>query len=294
VSSHTPRIPNPNLKNNSYPEEVASIISSSQPNASLWLTAIPIDPSYRLSDYEMIAAIRMRLHLPPVDLHTVRTIICPCGRTTKNNDDEYNIGETPLHYQSCPSIEKEAAGQRHDLVLQTLNAIAKEIQIPTHVEQRSYDQTDRKKPDLRLTLAQHNLSSLVTDVAITHPATATKARINGSISTAVTPLYAAKVTEGVKTNKYIKENNQHHHQQFIPFVLESYGAWGTKANKVLQLIMKNASDDERADRTIDAKIRISIALQRGNAIMHKAGVQLLDSDYDTKKSHMVRMNRLYH
>ena len=59
--------------------------------------------------------------------------------------------------------------------------------------------------------------------------------------------------------------------------------------------MKNASDDdhERADRTIDAKIRISIALQRGNAIMHKAGVQLLDSDYDTKKSHNIRVNRFY-
>ena len=44
--------------------------------------------------------------------------------------------------------------------------------------------------------------------------------------------------------------------------------------------MKRADDEERRERTIDARIRISVALQRGNALMHRAGIELLESDRD--------------
>ena len=249
--------------------EKASLVSARQPNASLWLTVIPTEPAYRLNSNEMRDVLRMRLHLPPVPLDQLRTTVCRCSK------EDGDLNKDPLHFQACKSIQRTFATKRHDLIVQVLKNLATDLQVPCDVEQRSTELLEnRKKPDLRFTLAHHRLVSLVSDVAITHPATSAAADLGAS----QVALHAAARAESGKIRKYLNEHQPSSGIQFIPFVLESYGAWGRKSEQVLQQLMKRADDEERRERTIDAHIRISVALQRGNALMHRAGIELLESD----------------
>jgi hypothetical protein len=261
------------LKSSMSAEERASLLSASQPNASLWLTATPTEHNYVLNNEEMRSAIRMRLHLPPVNLEQLRTRTCACG----NGD----LDVDPLHFQSCNKIISRAATKRHDLVVRAIASVARDLDIPVDVERREYDdngaRVDRKRPDLRFTLPHRKKLTLVSDVAITHPAS-TAAALAGA---AERPLHATKAHESNKQSSY-RELVQREGAELLAMVLESFGAWGKQANRVLTAIVKAAPEEEREQRAIDARIRVSVALQRGNAILHRAGVQLANDDRDTE------------
>ena len=269
------------------PEEKAAMLSSRQPNASLWLTAVPTEDNYKLNNFEMESSIRMRLHLQPKNITGLRTTVCHCTK-----EQSCDLLQDPTHFQSCPTIEGRHARRRHDLVVKTLKDIARELSVSCEVEERSFEvPDDQKKPDLRFTLPNHNVVSLISDVAITHPATHARAARNGAASSAVTALHAAKEYEVLKSTKYRAENNRRAGSKFVPFVLESYGAWGKCASQVLYMLMKHADDRDREERTIDARIRISVALQRGNALIHRAGIQYLESDFDCSRAYVMRAVR---
>ena len=71
------------------------------------------------------------------------------------------------------------------------------------------------------------------DVAVTHPASPSR--------TSSTPLAAAAAyTEKAKYSKYTALAARQA-ATFLPFVLESYGAFGKRANEVLKILRKAAN-----------------------------------------------------
>jgi len=83
-----------------------------------------------------------------------------------------------------------------------------------------------------------------------------------------------------------KEEGSH----FIPFIMETFGAFGTKSTQLLKLIFNStpSSDDDncrevqtRAELMYDARAQLSIALQRGILLVNRAGVDYINSDDDT-------------
>jgi hypothetical protein len=131
-----------------------------------------------------------------------------------------------------------------------------------HVEPRIYD-TKRLRPDLDILLPDQQL---MLDVQVTFP---------GSPSfKSLKPLAAAKNSERKKINLY-KAWAEERGGKFFPFVVESLGALGNHANKVLKLLSKAAStvamDLSTNEFMALARKSISVALQRGNGLVAKLG-----------------------
>ena len=126
------------------------------------------------------------------------------------------------------------------------------------------------------------------DVAVTHPAT--RAVVEAQPSTADTPLLAATQTEKKKQRKY-SALVQHEGSELLPCVLESCGAWGKQADKLLKMMVRHAPfpDDERQGRLLDARIRVAVALQRRDALVLRSGLLLLNDERDTQVTDYARM-----
>jgi hypothetical protein len=249
----------------------------------------------------MRSAIRLRLHLPPADLEMLRTTACPCGGGDLRLD--------PLHFHSCSRLRRTAQTTRHDIVLQELVGVAKELQIPCRVEPRPKDLLDPqqqgeshlahseeapqgqahpaesaqsgsgRKPDLHFILAHHRVVEVLSDVAVAHPGAASYAS-----SASTHPLSAAKHIQSHKISKYA-DLVQAGQSEMIAFVMETFGAFGPQANKLLQCFFKQGPGPGKdfGDDGItlqDARTQLSFALQRGNAIVARKGVEMLCSEYD--------------
>ena len=106
-------------------------------------------------------------------------------------------------------------------------------------------------------------------------------------------LGAATRRENEKINKYKTETNSQ--TEFIPFVLESYGAFGKQSLNILKLMMEHKTrsfinsyhykieDILENEFLFDAKVRLSIVLQRGNHIANTLGLRLINSTFDTRQ-----------
>ena len=106
-------------------------------------------------------------------------------------------------------------------------------------------------------------------------------------------LGAATRRETEKINKYESETNSQ--TEFIPFVLESYGAFGKQSLAILKLMMEHKTrsfinsyhykieDILEKEFLFDAKVRLSIVLQRGNHIANILGLRLINSTFDTRQ-----------
>ena len=81
------------------------------------------------------------------------------------------------------------------------------------------------RPDLKL---YGDSVELIADVCITNPSSATYAK-----RAARKPLVAAKAMERVKRNKY-KAIAAAERAEFLPFVVESYGAFGKSAERMMR------------------------------------------------------------
>ena len=110
--------------------------------------------------------------------------------------------------------------------------------------------------------------SFMVDVAVTHPAAPSK--------TNAVPLAAAKIVEHAKSEKY-NDLARRHATTFLPFVMESYGAYGDRTEEILKILRAKAKDSAMilpsgvgsyADYA--AKL-LSLALQKGNALIARRG-----------------------
>ena len=149
---------------------------------------------------------------------------------------------------------------RHDNIAKLIKRVADHIGITTLLEPRPLGLT-RKRPDLDLDLFDF---SAYCDVAIVHPLS------KSHVARAQIPLGAAEFREAEKRKKF-QHISQLEKSHFYPFVLETLGAIGNAAQKVLGMLATGA-------RYVPVQFRgpsgfrlhlvsaLSIALQRGNAM----------------------------
>jgi len=92
----------------------------------------------------------------------------------------------------------------------------------------------------------------------------------------VRPLAAASDAENKKNRDYGAMALQHS-ATFIPFALESYGAFGTRAQEVMKILGKAAGNSVLLTADVPggfaayAVQRVAVALQRGNAAVGRRG-----------------------
>lgn len=235
------------------------LISSSASNASAWLTVIPYSPELSLSDDDYILAIRHRLGLPSADGLPMKCAH-PCNATLTSDAS---------HFHSCQQQKRTSITARHDLIVRTLAKLFRQVGAVVHIEPRIYG-SERLRPDMDITFPDR---TLMLDVAVTHPASPSR--------TSSTPLAAAAYTEKAKYTKYTALAARQA-ATFLPFVLESYGAFGKRANEVLRILRKAAKNTLLAlssELTVDsfaahAARTLSVALQKGNALIGRRGATM--------------------
>ena len=149
---------------------------------------------------------------------------------------------------------------RHDMIVRKLADFFRTIGAVVHIEPRILG-FERLRPDLDIILADR---SLLVDVGVAHAAAPSRQ--------SVAKLAAASSAETTKISKYgaLAATRA---ASFLPFIMESYGAFGKKALEVLHILRKaavNAVLPIPSSQSPFSQI-LSVTLQRGNALVFKRG-----------------------
>ena len=121
-----------------------------------------------------------------------------------------------------------------------------------------------------LSAKTHNvlLKNYLLDITIVHPTAPSNLNHSQKL------LGQAEVSEKLKINKY-DEISQEQHCIFIPFVIETYGGLGKKAQDFLNELSIFAIDHalikSRFDIVNGLRYAIACSVQRGNALIASAG-----------------------
>ncbi|MFN7881575.1 MAG: hypothetical protein ACK5PF_00960, partial [bacterium] len=245
------------------PRDQARFNSLLNKHAALWLRCTPSEHLLTLTPTQFTAALRFRLGLHP----SAAPSLCPCG-TTVHDAVHFD------HLHTCPSVRRPALNARHSHVLRALSIVAREAGAHTELEYRSYaagQLRPRQRPDIRVSGVAD--LDFLSDVMITTPTASSHVA-----TAATTSLAAAAKGERSKESKYASFAATEH-TPFHAFVLESFGAFGPAAVKVLHSIVSHHSHSQHANSfpllsfnfSRWAHSVIAIALQRGNsALVHTA------------------------
>ena len=152
---------------------------------------------------------------------------------------------------------------RHDLGVRILSRFVQRAGGSCYVEPKFYS---GKRPDVHIYFPS---SRTMVDVSVVHPGAISFARH------AHVPLYAAHCRERDKTSKYRKVAETES-AQFVPFVLETFGGFGTQALKfvsdVASLARDNLSLAQSEPDFRGSMVRcLAISLQVGNAHVALSG-----------------------
>ena len=218
--------------------------------ASSWLTAFPTSPELTLADDDFCLAVKNRLGLPCAD---DLPSTCICGS---------NLLTNPQHFLSCHLLKRTAMTARHDMIVRKLADFFRTIGAVVHIEPRIVG-FERFRPDLDIILSDR---SLLVDVGVTHAAAPSRH--------SVTKLAAASSAEATKASKYAVLAAARA-ASFLPFIMESYGAYGKKALEVLHILRKAAANAVLPIPTSSSQSSfpqiLAVTLQRGNALVFKRG-----------------------
>ena len=226
------------------PRQIALLVSIRAKLAGAWLTTLPSSPELILTNSHFRVASRLRLGLPPQD-DLPRRCLC---------DDI--LTQDPHHFLSCIML-KPSTTFRHDHIVRVLSLLIRKAGGACYVEPRFYDRT---RPDIHVIFPS---LKLLIDVSVVHPAAPTYAQ-NSHV-----PLFSAASRERDKATKF-KTLALAEEARFIPFVLETFGAWGRQAIKLITDLTSLLSEHKGlAFSSPDARgemVRIlAVALQSGNA-----------------------------
>ena len=123
-----------------------------------------------------------------------------------------------------------------------------------------------------LLLLRHG-DKLYIDVSCTRPTNSSSLQSHHAVT--YTPLVSTKVRGDQKKRKYaaIAAANDY---ELLPFVVETYGGFGSDAIRVLRYLAASISNSTPAKFLRHAHSSLSIALQRGNATVALIGQQQLN------------------
>jgi len=248
------------------------------PATSTWLTTPPLsaEPGYRMRDEDYRLAIRHRLGQLPYD--DVRDSLCSNGGCTRRNIHTPSLLADPDHAHACLSQEGVSIKRRHDVLKLVLAQLARECGYHTEIEPRFPSRVESRldaatgqliqhafQPQIHadLLLIRDNTRQLI-DVSVVRPTTLTMLRGSAAGGSHLQPLVAAADAEKLKHATYDAECAKHG-WKLVPFVLESLGAKGSEAARLLQRMSANAIDKSPAAFLAHADRMLSCALQTGNA-----------------------------
>src|SRR4051812_35437028 len=199
----------------------------------------------------MSLAARIRLGLPVDDFLPKK---CSCGR---------NIEKDVSHFLCCSQSGPHSATiKRHDKVVQLLAGYFRKAGAVARVEQRIFD-VERSRPDLEIISTK---GSYLIDVALTVPFAPSRAKLK------LVPLRAAQAGEREKQRKY-GDFAAARGEVCYGFAIETFGAWGKEAVKVMQLLESMMLEQRGSGVTRLRMIQtISIAVQAWNAEVCKSGI----------------------
>ncbi len=234
-------------------EDLARVLSAGQHKASRWLTAVPATPNHinHFKDWEYEYAVKNVLNLP---ISNDLPPTCP-GTSCKN------VPMSPSHFQTCQSFRQKCSILRHNKVRDALAYIADVCHLNVQKEQKLASSNPHPKAKTNNLVADLIIDTiLVTDVTITCPSSATNVERHSAHRANFAVEAAEKAKRKLYTDAILPRGGL-----FLPFGLESYGAYGKDAMAVLAKINKSSHAPE--NMYYHAPIIISVALQKGTAQM---------------------------
>ena len=221
----------------------ARLLAGQATGSGAWLHALPSSAlGLRLGDDEVRMAAGLRLGVQLVRAHT-----CVCGVPVAPNGH---------HGLSC----KRSAGRhlRHRLANDVIARAFRSAEVPVEVEPLGLLRNDGKRPDGVTIVPWANGRCTVWD--FTCPDTLAPSHINH------TSRAAGSAAETAESNKRVKYSGLGNAYNFVPFAVETLGAWGPDAlalSSALGSRLAAALGEPRS--TAFLRQRLDIAIQRGNA-----------------------------
>ena len=222
----------------------ARLRAASSKSSGDWLKALPIASlGLKLDDRAVSVAVGLRL-----GAHIVAAHVCVCGAP---------VGIDGLHGLSC----RRSTGRliRHQMLNDIIYRGLKAAGVPSSKEPIGLDRGDGKRPDGISLIPWKGGRCLAWDVTCADTFAASHVA-----SSATTPRYAATRSEDLKRRKYQSLAQRF---TFEPIAVETSGAIGETSQDFISMLgakIGAVSGDIR--ETAYLRQRISIAIQRGNAI----------------------------
>ena len=190
----------------------ARITSSQEKGANDWLGALPNTPLKRFSDRQWRVLVRMRLGWKVA--YSELPSFCPlCGNL---------VEDFPHHALTCSYLEmKTGRDDRHAELRDALISALSVWGIPVEKEPK-IRRTDNIRGDLEL---PHPAGPIVVDTSVIHPAAVWDQQN-------LRPTAATGVRERIKCKGY-EEACHEQHKSFVPFVMQTFGGFGSKALQFL-------------------------------------------------------------
>lgn len=228
------------------PAERARLNSVTGRGAHRAWTVVPTTPAYRMLDMHYRLAMAYRLGLPIVLPTAKGSQLCVCGYLTTDN----------AHSHGCPQIRAQSGIAAHDMMNSLLanqfiragETAVKEMMLPSG-----------KRMDTKVFLQNRTLNL---DVSMTCPSVKSlKAKAS------VTPYAATYSREAYKCSKYDAEVDDEG-GDFVPFVMETYGAMSDTVHHVAELIEDSAINNSVPQPPSKQVVlnELAVQLQRGNAM----------------------------
>lgn len=232
----------------SSPAAVARLVSQSGPMASAWKGAVPLDKSLHLEAKHFRLAVLYSLGLP---IRENLPTICGCG---------HNVRGDAEHILSCCIFQGQLVIVRHNELERIIHYMVRRLGGSSTIEPQRLVLASGKHPDLELLLGAIRY---LLDVTIVTPRTG--------------PLEAAECAANHKSNHY-RDLAASCRATFIPFPIETYGAWGDQARSFAKILRD--FNDERLTGLTKREVyyrfctEIAVAVQRGNARVMEAWTQV--------------------
>jgi hypothetical protein len=209
---------------------------------------VPLDKSLHLEARYYRLAVLYSLGLP---LRENMPTICGCGRNVRGDSE---------HILSCCTYQGQLVLVRHNEIVCVIHHNARRLGGASTMEPQRLVLDSGKHPDLEILLAA--LRYLL-DVTIVTPRPG--------------PLEAAECAANHKSKHY-KDLAASCRATFIPFPIETYGAWGDQARSFAKILRD--FNDERLTGLTKREVyyrfctEIAVAVQRGNARVMEAWMQV--------------------
>lgn len=238
------------------------ILANSAPGAGTWLCASAFNNETIIPSVHFQLAARLRLGLPPKDIMPQNCYSCH-----QHSSRSLSLVEKDeWHFMHC--MEGHGGREitlRHHQVVRVIKKYAELAGAQVTIEPHHVFSESNKRPDLQIIM---NHKCYLLDVAITNPTAPT------NVSNSQKVLGQANTYEKIKIRKY-DELARVQHSNFIPFVIETYGGIGVKAQEFLSELSVFAHDHlttySHFDVVSGLRYAMACSVQRGNALIALAG-----------------------